>query len=222
VAGATATLATLAALWHRDVTGLGQHVDLSAMEAVADAVGWTTADYPYRHIPRARTPGNVFPGAVPYADGWVGLNALSYRNWVRLCRLMQREDLLEDWRFDTGTGRREHGKELLDAAIPWAIERSKWDILSQGQVQGAAVGVILNAQDILDLPLHRERSFFHRGRHPHVGDVTTPGYPFRVLGEDDLPAPEWGPAPALGEHNAELLRDELGYDLAELQRLRVV
>ena len=55
-----------------------------------------------------------------------------------------------------------------------------------------------------------------------MGDVTTPGYPFRVLGEDDLPAPEWGPAPALGEHNAELLRDELGYDLAELQRLRVV
>ncbi len=219
VAGATASLATLAALWHRDATGQGQHVDLSAMEAVVDASGYSIVDYAHRRISRARTLGNVFPGVVPCADGWVGLNALSYRNWVRLCELMEREDLLEDHRFDTSSGRRENGPELLDMAIPWAIDRSKWDILSRGQEVGATVGIVFTAQDILDLPIHQERSYFHHGHHPEMGQVTTPGYPCRILGEGDLAPPRWDLAPTLGQHNSEIICRELGYSRQELLRL---
>ena len=220
VAGATASLATLAALWHWDATGQGQHIDLSAMEAVVDASGYTTGDYAHRCIPRARTLANAFPGVVPCADGWVGLNALSYRNWVRLCQLMDREDLLEDHRFDTSYRRRQNGPELLDTAIPWAIDRSKGDILKQGQEMGATVALVCTAQDILDLPHHQERNYFYHGHHPEVGQVTTPGYPFRVLTEADLEPPRWDPAPTLGQHNSDILCGELGYTREELLRLR--
>ncbi len=82
--------------------------------------------------PQGSYTGERFPGTVPCSDGWMGLNALGYRNCVRLCQLMEREDLLEDPRFNNSAGRRKNGMELLDAAIPWSIEHSKWDILCRG------------------------------------------------------------------------------------------
>ena len=220
IAGATASVATLAAMWNRESNGQGQHVDSAAIAAAADACGYTSVAYDYYRVLRARMTANTFPGAVPTSDGWIGLNALSYRNWQRLCQLMDREDLLDDHRFDNLRGRLANGPELRDITIPWAIERSKWDIMEEGQKLGASVGAVLTPADILEIEHHQARNYFHEAAHAEIGTVTAPGYPFRVMSDDGPEPPAWPLAPTLGQHTSEIFGDELGYSEDELRRLR--
>ncbi|MBI2872172.1 MAG: CoA transferase [Chloroflexi bacterium] len=220
VIGATAAMATMAALLVRDATGRGQHVDISGQEAMVETVAYDIVDYTSTGQPRPRRSTQVVPGPTRCKDGWVGLQALSLRNWQRLCQLMDTEDLLQDPRLNTGQGRIEHAKMIRVRATEWAKDRTKQDIIHRGLEMGCTVATISTPQDVTELPVHRERRFLAQVEHPVIGKMVTPGYLFRVLENDQYRSPQWRPAPLLGQHNAEVFGEMLKYSPAGLTDLR--
>lgn len=218
VAGAMGTVGTLVALFYRNATGQGQHVDISGQETMVDAIGTMVASYSIRGEERKRVWGSTLP--VRSKNGWVGLNALSARNWMRLCQLMGFDDWAHDPTMAVGYGRRDRLEELRSRSERWASQYTKEEILRRGLEMGATVSVVANAKDVTEIPPHLERNFFAETQHPVIGKLKTPGYLGRVYRPDGPPAPRWSPAPLLGQHNEEVLCGELDYSREDMVRLR--
>ena len=106
-----------------------------------------------------------------------------------------------------------------------AGERSEWCATREPEAAAAelrAVGVpaaaMVPGYATLDDPQLRARGFFEELEHPHVGLHQYPTWPLRMSAG---PARYWtGPAPTLGQHTEQVLRDELGVTDDELERLR--
>jgi len=120
-AGACAALAAIAALHHRERTGEGQFIDLSAVETMTSLVGDSLFAYSVTgEIPRPD--GNFHPemcphGAYPCADGeWVSIAVADDAEWQALCRVLNASALANDPRFAT-LKRRLANRHALDRAI---------------------------------------------------------------------------------------------------------
>jgi crotonobetainyl-CoA:carnitine CoA-transferase CaiB-like acyl-CoA transferase len=83
---------------------------------------------------------------------------------------------------------------------------------------GIPAAAVVPGYATLDDPQLRARGFFQRIEHPSVGAQEYPGFPVRLASRS---GDSWwpGPAPRLGEHTVEVLRDELGLSAADLERL---
>jgi len=116
-AGAFAASGIVSALYARERTGAGQHVDTSLFEAALAYTVWESALY----FDTGQVPGPAGLShrlgspyaAFPTADGHLTLGAATQASWERLCRAIERPDLAEDPRFADGLGRIRHKVELF-------------------------------------------------------------------------------------------------------------
>jgi crotonobetainyl-CoA:carnitine CoA-transferase CaiB-like acyl-CoA transferase len=112
--------------------------------------------------------------------------------------------------------------EATDALDPaargaWCADRTPEDAAAELRADGIAAAAVVPAYSVLDDPQLAARRFFEPLDHPDVGTQDYPGWPMRLSAG---PAVAWrGPAPTLGQHTGEVLR-ELGVSDAELDRLR--
>lgn len=220
-AGACAALACLAALHHRERTGEGQFIDLSAVEAMSSLVGDSLFAYAVTgEVPQPD--GNFHPemaphGAYPCANGeWLSIAITDDAEWRALCAVLEAEALAADPRFVTSIGRiAEH--HALDAALG-ELTRSQ-DAAALGERLRQAGVPAFRSQSSLDLcgdgwlwgrEAYRMVSDHRRGSRPVIGPSwrMTPD-PARV---------EKG-APLLGEHNDYVYREILGLPQARLDDL---
>ncbi|MGE0540578.1 MAG: CaiB/BaiF CoA transferase family protein [Dehalococcoidia bacterium] len=219
VAGQTAAVATLAALYEAEESGHGQYVDVSTLEANVAIAEFNHVLYAYRGIIDERK-GNRHAnhpwGIYPCIDGWVGVIAGPTHRWGEMAKLM--DERLADPRFATLPQRTEpEARDELDAIIlPWLVERTKKEIYHAGQAHGLAFAYVATAGDLLQSEQLLTRSYFATVDHPRVGPHTFPGAPFRCA---ETP---WRVerAPLLGEHNDAVLVGELGLSRADLMCLR--
>lgn len=208
--GTAAFSGALLALYARDFTGEGQHVDVSAMEAVTVAQIHASIHHQFGRIPARRE-----SALVRAADGWVspGLE-IGVREdiWARVCEVMGVPELADDPAFSTREARREHQQDVLAIVGEWAATQTKEDIYHTLQGMRTIAGYVADVEDLLDSGQLRDRGFFQDIEHPHAGTATHPGEPIRVSGH------EWRHerAPLLGEHNAEILGGRLGLTDAEI------
>jgi crotonobetainyl-CoA:carnitine CoA-transferase CaiB-like acyl-CoA transferase len=99
----------------------------------------------------------------------------------------------------------------------WCATRTAPAAAAELRAQGIAAQAMVRGYETLDDPQLRARGFFEAVDNPLVGHQEYPSWPMRMSGG---PARYWtGPAPTLGEHNDEVLR-ELGVTDEELARLR--
>jgi crotonobetainyl-CoA:carnitine CoA-transferase CaiB-like acyl-CoA transferase len=213
MAAANLVAGVLAALLHRERAGDGAVVDVSLLRSGIYAAGNDVALQLYfgrrgRARPRAEHESALY-NCYQAADGrWFWLVALEgSRHWPGLVRALDRQDLAADERFATGRARRVNGTELialLDAEFgrrnlaEWA---RRFDL---GDVWWAPVQTL--AEVVADPQAAAISAFIDQpgmaGRPP----IRTVATPVRFWDEAD---PKPGPAPALGEHTSEVLR-ELG------------
>ena len=92
-------------------------------------------------------------------------------------------------------------------------------LVDQLVAAGVPAASVINPRDVARHPQLRERKFFESLDHPVVGRHELPSVPFRFASRGDA---GWlrRPAPTVGEHNDEVLRDVLGLTDDELARLR--
>jgi len=216
---ALACQAVLAALFARERSGKGQHVETSLLQGVIAMQSGSFVDYPGREIVYRETPTYRMYQA---GDGeWFFLACGNQSFWAKLCKALGREDLADDPRFGSWLARRDNAEALtplLEAAFS-SRPRAEWlRILAEHDIPSAGTQTIM---ELVRNPavLHHKMAVTYE--HPELGPLTLMGQPLRF---SESPVPDAGPPPVLGQHSAEILR-EAGYDdgeIGELHRRGVV
>ena len=218
-AGQNAFAGTLGALLHRDITGIGQHVDVAISEYLATILENALSQYSYTGSNFRRTGnrgyGRAAWGPYPCQDGYVGVIAGPDHKWPEMAELMDIAELAEE-RFGDRAGRAENADELDSLMLPWLMRHDRHEIFERAQHRGLAFAYVAAPEDILGWEHLRERGFFGSVEHPKAGGLEHPMMPWRV-GDGGW---ELDAAPTLGQHNIDVYCGMLGYSKAELVRMR--
>jgi len=207
-AGQNAYIATLAGLWERGVSGLGQHVDVSVFEHATSLLEMTDMAYIYagQVYPRSGNGARAAWGIYPCADGFVGVVSGPLRRWANIATLME-EPALADVRYQQ-TGSQSELRDEIDALmLPWLITHEKEEIYQQAQALGLPFGYVATPADLFKNEQLQYRNFFHEVDHPVAGPLRYPSVAAHF--SDGL----WESrrAPLLGEHTDEVVA-ALGHD----------
>ncbi len=212
--GISAFSGAMLALYVRDTLGHGQHVDISAMEAVSVAQIHASIHHQFGRIPARRE-----SALVRAEDGWVspGLE-IGVREdiWARVCDLMGVPELADDPAFSTREARREHQQDVLAIVGEWAAKKTKGEIYHTLQGMRTIAGYVATVEDLFNSGQFQARQFFQTIEHPFTGAATYPGAPIGMEGS----AWRHGRAPLLGEHNEYVFCERLGYSAGKLAELK--
>lgn len=210
----------LAALHHRERTGLGQLVEVSLYEVGLNTHTWFPTQYLLSGKP-TKAPGWVVgmlsvAGIFQTSDGYIALGILGDRSFGPFCRVLGRPEWAEDPRFLDETLRMQHKRELqtlvreviaqqpidywverlVEARVPVAPVNTLEEALSDPQTE--ALGCIVTVQGLEGKPVPVVRPPINLSRHQ----------------------PSYGPVPQPGQHTEEVLRDILGRSPDEVRQLQ--
>ncbi len=219
VTGLMGALESLGGIFLRDLTGTGQHIDLSTHEAVAFGLMRDLGSYTYDGILPGRAKGQVrvFGHFVPCADGYVQLYVTDDRQWRNFVDVMGNPDWARDERFANTLSRIAHAQILDEHIASWTKTQRKEDIYHAVQARHTACGPVNRMDEVLASPQLAARGYFTVVDHPDTGPLQYPGAPCAL---SRTPFRIDRPAPRLGEHNEEIFCGRLGVSRADLVRLR--
>jgi CoA:oxalate CoA-transferase len=218
-AGVWAALSSLAALRYRDITGEGQHVDVSIMECQYTHTLHPPVVQRYIGYNEYARCGNPPPGITPCKDGYIGLNALHEGHWDALCGFLGLEEVRDDPKFRTVSGRRQNSGELMNKIRPHLeklLDREKEELFHSLQEWRVPAGICCSTEDIVNCAQLKAREYFVEIDHPYMGRILIPGAPFKM---SETPWAIRSTAPLLGEHNQEIY-SQLGHTKEDTVRLR--
>jgi crotonobetainyl-CoA:carnitine CoA-transferase CaiB-like acyl-CoA transferase len=217
--GVFAALYAVAGLYGRDAGGEhGRVIDAPLYGSILRILEWTLPAYDRLGTVRGRE-GNRLRVSAPLdnyraADGiYVCVVAGSDANFSRLCRAMERQDLLDDPRFTTLADRARHGDEINGIVADWVGSLPADEVERRCVATDVPVGRAYSAADIFADPHMAERGDLVTVEDPVIGPVRQQApYP-RLDGQ--LPEPPSG-APRLGQHNEEVWCGLVGLSSEEL------
>ena len=150
-------------------------------------------------------------------DAWVAIACGTEEEWQALCRVMGQPQLADDPRFRTAGDRKTHEDELEQFVTAWTTQHDRWEITHKLQAVGVAAFPSMSSKDLVEDAQLNGRGFFTRLPHPQVGTQTHTGIPWILT---NAPNGVCSPAPLLGQHTDEVLRDLLGYTDEDIVQLR--
>ena len=218
---AHAVSAILAALWHRERSGEGQHVDLALLDVqVASMINIAQAFLSAGVI--AERNGNAHPNVVPSqvfdcADGKLMLAAGNDGQFAKLCEVTGRPELAHDPRFATNAAR-VRNRVRVTAMLQELLGRNTvayWtDTLAKG---GVPCGPINDIASVFADPQVQHRGMRVEIEHPLVGALPLVASPLRL---SRTPVEHRVPPPLLGQHSEEVLSGLLRMDASTIASLR--
>lgn len=221
--GVHALSAILAALLYRERTGTGQHVEASLLDSYFSYhdlnVQALSASHGAMRPRRSGShhflacPAGIFQGK---GRGILILAQLDHQ-FPLLCRAMGRSELATDPRFKDLLSRAANADELKRIVQEW-IDSAPTDdavlqLLEEHRVPHAPV---LTVEEAVNHPHLRERGTVTTVEDQFIGNFDVPGFPMRFSA---FPEELQLPALTLGQHNAEVLRDCLGYSAERIRKL---
>ena len=216
--GMYACTAILAALRHRDLTGVGQAIDMALLDTQVAMLANLGANYLTTGIAPQRM-GNAHQNIVPYqvfevADGHMILAVGNDSQFAKFCDVAGASQIAQDVRFARNAERVRHRATLVPllAALMKARTRSDW--LAALEAAKVPSGPINDLADVFADPHVQAREMTVRVPHPLAGAVTLVASPIKLSA---TPVQYRRPPPLLGEHTAEVLR-ELGIDMDGAER----
>jgi crotonobetainyl-CoA:carnitine CoA-transferase CaiB-like acyl-CoA transferase len=219
----TAAQAITAALFARERSGQGQHVRIAMLDAMI-AYLWPEAMPMLTFVGEERDPsdGDIGPDLVfATQDRYITAAALSDDEWAGMCRALNRQDLIDDSRFNTAGARSRNAVERRGII---ATELEKWpanEILPRLLDNDVPAAPVVSRFELLHDRQVQANHLLEEHQSPTFGRVRQPRPAARF---DRTPAGVRELAPLLGEDNATIL-SELGYsgdDIARLEREQVL
>jgi crotonobetainyl-CoA:carnitine CoA-transferase CaiB-like acyl-CoA transferase len=210
----------LAALYSRESTGAGQRVETSLLDAAIAIMQWTIAAETTPDEWRARpisgyteAPDHGFQCKdAHFLMDWGNQN----ESWQMLCKTLDAEHIATDHRFDEWFKRLNNRAELAEELKPFLARWSFNDLYQLVQGMGGTIVRMNTADTLLNSPQVAALGIVKELEHPVAGAYQTIDVPW--LCSEPLVALSPVPAPTLGEHNEEILRD-LGYRVEQIDQL---
>ena len=222
-AGTAAALATMIAFFETEVTGVGEHLDISMMEIQAgniDRRSLTFLAYQYTgdRGGRLAAGGSAVSGVIPTRNGYIAFDGGTPAAMEQLPTLIDAPELAQDPRFTDPDARNEpENSEMLQSRIlEWALNQDNQTAWRKAQAHRSMAAPINNTADLLADPHYTYRGFWNRIE-TSTGLAAYPGSPLTMGGAR---VSVRRPAPRLGEHNGEILGGELGFSREELSKLK--
>jgi crotonobetainyl-CoA:carnitine CoA-transferase CaiB-like acyl-CoA transferase len=215
-------LGALLGLQLRTVTGQGQEVDVSMLDATSTVLGYLYAEvlaYGQQPIRSGNRAPYALTGAYPASDGYVYVAPLGDQAWRSLCGLIGRSEwALPGARYaDPDTRLRE--RDIVEAGVgEWTRTLPRSELIVRLADAGIPCGELKTVAEVAVDPLLRERCMLRQVELGTSGTmVPMPGVEIKLDGAagDDRHAS----APALGAHSRQVLR-QLGFGDDEVERLK--
>ena len=221
-AGLFAAQGTLLALYTRERTGCGQHVDIAMLDSVAALLTYQAGIYFATGAPPERH-GNAHPTVAPYqetfqaADGEVVLAAGNDELWRRFCRVAGLDAYAGDPRFATNRERVRNYAVLRPIVADAFSKRTRAEWLEVLNDAGIPAGPVRNLQEVLTDEQLLTREMVHVLQHSSAGPVQVLGVPVKLSA---TPGAVRRAPPALGEHTEEILTGDLGLAASQIAEMR--
>lgn len=219
--GTYLALGIMLALFYRERTGKGQQVDVSMLDTLFSVLENAVVS----NTLTGETPGqigNADPSIAPFdvfaaKDGYVAVGVGTSAQWVRLCEVMNREDLVNHELYNTNQKRVENYEpELKNIVSQWVRRYTRQEVEKMLVAAGICVGPVLSVAEAVNHPQIKTREMVVDIDTPELGPISIPGVPIKL---DASPGKICKAAPALGEKNDAILSG-LGYSSMEIEALK--
>lgn len=221
-----------AALYQREHTGEGQHIEVAMQEAVMNFCRMTYGRHQMTGRPAERV-GNASPSSMSAPSGLYpclggGDNDYLFiytardefsgnMQWQRLLETIGRTDLADDPLFATPEQRFIARAAVDEVLAAWTIHHDKREAMELLNKAGVPAGAVLDSGDLLADPSFYDSGMLTTVEHPIRGPVVLPGWPVQMSGS---PRPVITSPPLLGEHTNEVLSDVLDLSAEQISRYR--
>jgi len=220
-AGHQAAVGIMAALIHREKTGQGQYYDGSMVDGLFSVMENAVVQHTVGHrIPKPL--GSAHPSIAPFQsiptrDGWMVIAIGNDSIWKRFCAVIGREDLSEHPEFKTNSLRSRNRKALIEIVEKVMVEKTSRDwsrILERESIPHSPIN---NIKQICEDPCIEHRDMLADIDQPQMGRIKIAGSPLHL---SETPGEVYAPAPLLGEHTEEILKNLLQYADEDIARLK--
>jgi crotonobetainyl-CoA:carnitine CoA-transferase CaiB-like acyl-CoA transferase len=234
--GAEAAVATLMALYYREIKGEGQLVDVSIQQSLLITTFQTTPTWYLNHeilprmgMERAVGPGLRMPLIWPCKDGYMNFTVLGgvpgRKTMDPLATWMEEEGMGDEFISQTDWGAfdffgltTELVARTAEPITRFFMRHTKAEIFDEFMKKGAMAFPITTSEDIARDPHLSEKGFWQQVEHPEFeGKIPYPSPPSRI--NEEYPPVRRRP-PLTGEHNEEVYRGILGISREELSLLK--
>lgn len=211
-----------AALYHRTITGEGQKIDVSMLDCQVSILENALTRYQVDLV-SPRPLGNRHPTITPFQafktkDDYIVIAAGNDNLWEKLCKAVDRTDLISDERFSTNGQRTVNIEPLVEIMTEILSHKTseEWiEILDKAEVPVSPINtidkVMLNRQVL-------SRNMIVGVKDRRAGDLKIAGNPVKMSTIEEKT--DRFPAPEIGEHNDIILKEMLGYSEEEIARLK--
>ena len=212
------------ALYERHTTGIGRLVEVAMIETVYpslasslglnyDSQGKIPMQTGNRHNGLSICPYNVYPTR----DGYVAINCVTEEHWRQLTVAMGRSDLTEHPDYATHALRSSRMDHVDETVSSWTRVLTKAEVFAAMRQCRVPSAIVRNVAEVMmDAHMH-SRGMLEWIDHHELGQIVLQGTPIRLHGLERLPVVD---SPDIGQHNAEIYGEWLGYSSEEIDQLR--
>ncbi len=208
--GVYSVVGILAALAEREKTGKGAYIDAALVDSTVGVLSNQALNY----LVSGKVPkriGNAHANIVPYqvfptADGYAIVATGNNNQYVKFCNVLGASDLAQNPEYKDNVGRLKHREELIGKLSALTAQMKRDDLLGKLEAQGVPAGPINDLEQVFNDP-----QVVHRGMELKLPSAaakagTIPGVRTPIV-IDGWQAASDRPAPLLGEHSAEILKE---------------
>ncbi|MDK2824212.1 MAG: CoA:oxalate CoA-transferase [Clostridia bacterium] len=221
VAGHQAAIGILSALWHRQKTGVGQHVDISMVDGLIYML--ENAIVRYTTTGEIPTPlGTAHPTITPFQsfktkDHWIITPIGNDKLWHSYCEAIGRTDLINHPKFKTNHLRTVNRAELITILQEVMKTKSTKEWIEIFEKNHLPYSPLNTVDKVINDPNTKYRKMVTEIEQPNIGKVKIIGTPFKL---SETPGTVSGHAPLLGENTNEVLNTLLNYSQEQITNLK--
>lgn len=214
----------LAALYHRERTGVGQFVDVSMVDGLfsllfdepLDCYGRLGLDYQQGNRVLRFSPFNTFPTR----NGWLVIGCGTDAMWKALCEVVGRDDLADHDDWGRMAWRVANNNQVESLISHWSVEQTTERAVESLDSVGVVSSAVQNIEDLLRWPHLLDRGMITTVEHPllgPLGGLKAAGFPLKF---SEAHSGYDTPAAVTGTHTTGILRDCLGLSDSRIEELR--